>query len=264
MIELVALAQDVGAAAKATVPSAGFVSRLLVPVPGFAAILAVAVFAQTALRRRVWWNGVFIVIGILALNWLLLVAGKMIQLEWTSLSWNWPGKILAVAATLVLIRVWPAEPARDLGITLKQAPGSVPPVLAVFAAYCAFVWGIEFWLGGAEGLAMPKAETLAFQALMPSLDEELIFRGLTLFVLARAFASPAPSGVWFGPAAIALALAFGLNHAVSFADGVHFNPAAFALTGLFGLTATWMRLKSGSLVFPFLLHSVGNLGLAFI
>ena len=82
--------------------------------------------------------------------------------------------------------------------------------------------------------------------------------------MAPAFASPPPSGAWFGPAAIALSLAFGLNHAVSFSDGAHFNTAAFALTGLLGMTATWMRLKSGSLVFPFLLHSVGNLGLAFI
>ena len=264
MIELVALAQDVGAAAKATVPSAGVAARLMVPVPGFAAILAVALVAQAALKRRVWWNGVFIVIGVLALNWLLLVAGKMIQLDWTDLGWNWPGKVLAVIATLALIRVWPADPARDLGLTLKQAPGSTGPVLTAFAAYCALAWGFEFWLGGAEGLTVPSAETLAFQAVMPSLDEELIFRGLALFVLARAFASPPPGGVWFGPAAVALGLAFGLNHAVSFADGVHFNMVAFALTGLFGMTATWMRLKSGSLVFPFLLHSVGNLGLAFI
>lgn len=264
MIELIALAQDVGAAAKATVPSAGFFARLMVPVPGFAAILVVALFAQAVLKRRVWWGGVFIVIGVLALNWLLLVAGKMIQLEWTSLNWNWPGKVLAVIATLVLVRVWPAEPARDMGLTFKQTPGSVRAVLAVFAGYCVLVWGFEFWLGGAGELTVPAAETLAFQAVMPSLDEELIFRGLALFVLARAFASPLPSGVWFGPAAVALGLAFGLNHAVSFADGVHFNAAAFVLTGLFGMTATWMRLKSGSIVFPFLLHSVGNLGLAFI
>ncbi len=264
MIDLVVLAQDVGAAAKATIPPAGFWARAMTPLPGFVAILVVAGFAQTALRRRVWWNGVFLVIGILALNWLLLISGKMAQLEWTSLNWNWPGKAMAIAATLILLAFWRVAPARDLGLTLKQAPGSVPPVLTVFAIYCATVWGIEYWLDGAAGLSVPDTETLAFQAVMPSVDEELIFRGLALLVLARAFASPPPSGVWFGPAAIALSLAFGLNHAFSVSNGVHFNWEAFVLTGAFGVTATWMRLKSGSLVFPLLLHSATNLGLSFI
>lgn len=264
MIELVALAQDVGAVAKSTVPSAGFWERLVTPLGGFVAILAVSLIVHAALRRRVWWNGVFLVIGILALNWLLLVSGKMIQLEWTALSWNWPGKILATLMTAMIIWRAPVDPARDLGLTLEQTPGSTGPVAIVFALYCALVWGIEFWLNGAAGLVVPSGETLAFQAVMPSLEEELLFRGLALFVLARAFASPLPSGVWFGPAAIALSLAFGLNHAVSYSGGWHFNGMAFALTGLFGLTATWMRLKSGSLLFPFLLHSASNLGLSFL
>lgn len=263
MIALAILAQDVGAAARASVAPAGFLERLATPLAGFIAILAVAVAARALLRRRVDWRGVAVVIAVLALNWLLLVSGKVVQLEIDGLRWNWPGKLAAIAATFLLIWRWPGIAWRDVGLTWRQTPGSTRPMLAVLAAYCAAVWGIEYAIDGAAGLALPPAETLAFQATMPSLDEEPLFRGLALLLLMRALGSPGP-GLWFGPAAVALSLAFGLNHAVSLSDGLHFNAAAFALTGSFGLAATWMRLRSGSLIFPLILHSTTNLGLAFL
>ncbi|BCW87602.1 hypothetical protein sos41_07320 [Alphaproteobacteria bacterium SO-S41] len=261
---LAILATDVGAAARSTVPTPGLIEKLSIILPGLAVIVIAALGVQFLLRRRVDWRLVALVVGILLLNWLILVNGKAIQLDLIGFQWNWLGKAIAVAATLTLVWLLPSVDARDVGLTLKQAPGSTRSVLVVLVLYCAFSWGTELLLEGG-GLRLPTFETLGFQAIMPSADEELLFRGLALVLLARAFGEKLPAGSWPGPAVIALTVLFALNHAVSFAGGtVHFNAAAFALTGLFSLVAFWMRLRTGSLLFPFLLHSATNLGLSFI
>lgn len=261
---LAILATDVGAVARSTVPAPGLIEKLAIILPGLATIVIAAFGVQFLLRRRVAWRLVALVVGILLLNWLILVNGKAIQLDLFSFEWNWLGKAVAVVTTLTLVWLLPSVDAHDVGLTFSQARGSKRPVLVVFVLYCAFTWSVEFLIG--EGTVhLPTAETLAFQAIMPSADEEALFRGLALVLLARAFGEKPPAGSWPRPAIIALSVLFALNHAVSFAGGtIHFNAAAFALTGLFSLVAFWMRVRTGSLLFPFLLHSVTNLGLSFI
>lgn len=264
MLDTLTILADVGAAARSTVPAAGLVEKLAVVLPGLAVIVIAAFGVRLASRRRVDWRLVALVLGILLLNWAILVSGKAIQLDLIGFRWNWLGKAVAVVATLALIWLIPSVNARDVGLTLTQAPGSTRPVLGVFILYCAFSWSAELLIGDGA-MHVPTAETLGFQAVMPSADEELLFRGLALVLLARAFGENLPASSWPGSAVIALSVLFALNHAVTFAGGVlHFNAAAFALTGLFSLVVFWMRHRTGSLLFPFLLHSATNLGLSFI
>ena len=49
---------------------------------------------------------------------------------------NWQGKLLALAATLVIAAL-PAVGWRRVGLTLRQAPGSLGAALPVVALYCA-------------------------------------------------------------------------------------------------------------------------------
>ena len=170
--------------------------------------------------------------------------------------WNWQGKILALLVTLAVAALswfgW-----RKAGITLAQAQGSLRACLPAAIAYCLFFAAIALVFGGEEA----SAKTVAFQLTMPSLEEELFYRGLLLLALDRTFTARIRfAGVEWGWGAVLSCLAFGLAHALSYSNAAGFSldPAYMALTFVPSFLAVWMRLRTGSVLLPVLLHSVGN------
>lgn len=169
--------------------------------------------------------------------------------------WNWQGKLLALAATLAIAAL-PVFGWRRVGLTLAQAPGSLKAALPVLALYCAFFLALA--------LAFPSdpanGEAIAFQLTMPGLEEEPFFRGILLFALDKAFAGRVRLlGVDWGWGAILSCLLFGMAHAFGFSDGrFALDPLVLALTALPSLIAVWLRLRTGSLLLPVLMHNFGN------
>ena len=169
--------------------------------------------------------------------------------------WNWQGKLLALAATLAIAAL-PMFGWRRVGLTLAQAPGSLKAALPVAALYCAFFVAVAavFPSGAVTG------EDIAFQLTMPGLEEEPFYRGILLFALDRAFAGRVRFlGVDWGWGAVLSCLLFGMAHAFGFSDGqFSFDPLVMALTALPSFIAVWLRLRTGSLLLPILLHNFGN------
>jgi hypothetical protein len=168
---------------------------------------------------------------------------------------NWQGKALALAASLAIAAL-PFFGWRRIGLTLAQAPGSLKASLPVAAFYCAFfaALALAFPDGPANG------EEIAFQLTMPGLEEEIFYRGLLLFALDRAFAGRVRFlGVDWGWGAVLSCMLFGMTHAFGFSDGQFaFDPLYFALTALPSFIAVWLRLRTGSLLIPVILHNFGN------
>ncbi|WP_297513962.1 CPBP family intramembrane glutamic endopeptidase [uncultured Caulobacter sp.] len=167
--------------------------------------------------------------------------------------WNWQGKILALTATLAVASL-PAFGWRASGLTVRQTDLKAPLIAATLYAL--------LFLGLA--LVSPNEpstlETKAFQLTMPGLEEEAFYRGILLLVLDRAFAGRVRFlGVdWGWGAALSCAL-FGLAHALDVSHGkVGFEPLVFALTAGPSFIAVWIRLRTGSLVLPVLMHNFGN------
>lgn len=169
--------------------------------------------------------------------------------------WNWQGKLLALAATLA-IAASPALGFRRVGLTIAQEPGSLKAALPVAALYCAFfaVIAIAFQGGRSSG------EEIAFQLTMPGLEEEPFYRGILLFALDRAFTSRKRLlGVDWGWGAVLSCFLFGMAHAFGFSHGsFSFDPLTMALTAIPSFIAVWIRLRTGSLILPILLHNFGN------
>ena len=169
--------------------------------------------------------------------------------------WNWQGKLLALAATLAIAAL-PMFGWRRIGLTLAQAPGSLRAALPVLLFYCAFFVALA--------LAFPSepasAEDIAFQLTMPGLEEETFYRGLLLYALYRAFAGRVRLlGVDWGWGAALSCLLFGLVHAFGYSDGAFaFDPLVMALTALPSFIAVWLRLRTGSLLLPIVMHNFGN------
>ena len=169
--------------------------------------------------------------------------------------WNWEGKVLALAATLA-IAAHPMFTWRKVGLTLAHAPGSIRAALPVALLYCAFFVAIAvaFPSGTASG------EDIAFQLTMPGLEEEPFYRGILLFALDRAYTGRRRFlGVDWSWGAMISCLLFGMTHAFGFFGGhFSFDALTMALTALPALIAVWLRLRTGSLLLPVILHDFGN------
>ena len=169
--------------------------------------------------------------------------------------WNWQGKLLALIAT-VAIAMSPVFDRRRAGFTIHQDRGSLKAALPVAAIYCGFFVAMAFIFPRDPA----SGEDIAFQLTMPGLEEELFYRGILLFALDQAFVGRKRFlGVDWGWGAVLSCILFGLAHAFGFSDGSFaFDPIAMALTAIPAVIAVWLRLRTGSLLLPVLLHNFGN------
>ena len=176
--------------------------------------------------------------------------------------YNWGGKYLGVAVwlvTLLLIaRTVPNFKASHAGFTVRHAPGSVLP-----GVYCSlFLVVFNAVISYTTGTANYNEETLWFQATMPGLDEEPMFRGILLFLLVRALNSHRVScfGAQLDYSGIGLCLIFGALHAAfAFAHGAYIVLLILGVTTTYSMAFLWLRERTGSLVFPVVVHNLLNL-----
>lgn len=168
---------------------------------------------------------------------------------------NWQGKLLALAATLA-IAASSAFGWRRSGFTVEQTPGSLKVALPIAALYCAFFVALAVAFPGDPA----NGEEIAFQLTMPGFEEEPFYRGILLLALNEAFTGRKHLfGVDWGWGAVLSCLLFGMAHAFGFSDGrFSFEVITMALTAIPAFIAVWLRLRTGSLLLPVLLHNFGN------
>nr|WP_316629829.1 CPBP family intramembrane glutamic endopeptidase [uncultured Brevundimonas sp.] len=226
---------------------------------GLGGVLTLLLVVGTAIgltdRRRFSWRWLVVAALLVAVNDAFLTGFYGRLPDVIGGSWNWQGKLLALAATLA-IAASPAFGWRRAGLTLTQAPGSLKAALPVAALYCAFFVVIAMAFPGGSS----TGEDIAFQLTMPGLEEEPFYRGVLLFALCQAFTGTKRFlGVdWSWGAVLSCAL-FGLAHAFGFSNGAFsFDPKTMALTAVPSFIAVWLRLRTGSLLLPILLHNFGN------
>lgn len=218
--------------------------HLAVPLP---LLLIAWRTAERGQRELIGWAA-----AAYALSLLLLYAPRLPLFE--AFRWNWQGKLASTLAVVALIaglrRVTPEE----LGARWRLNPGSLRPLLA-WTGVCAVI----FFLGGWDATTTP--ETLLYQWTMPGLDEELLYRGVLLALLDRAFGTPwRLGGAQIGWGLVLTSALFGAAHAVAFnRDGaLELLLVPGVVTGLVGLLLGWVRARTGSLWPAILLHNVIN------
>jgi membrane protease YdiL (CAAX protease family) len=170
-------------------------------------------------------------------------------------AWNWQGKLLALGATLAIAAL-PGFGWRRCGLTLAQESGSLKAALPVAALYCAFFVAIALAFPGGK----IHMEEVAFQLTMPGFEEEPFYRGILLFALDQAFTGRKRFlGVDWGWGAVLSCFLFGMAHAFGYSDGhFSFDAMTMALTALPSFIGAWLRLRTGSVLLPIVLHNFGN------
>lgn len=216
--------------------------------------------------KRIWLFKIYIALFLLAYfadNLLIIVTNQNRSLQlipnhiWEGfLACSWSGKLYSIIFTLALLfltrRILTFT---EAGFTLHQQKGSLLPSLIV----------ILFLAGWATrvGIASPKGRfdvaTLAYLAIMPGLNEELVYRGYLLGLLNkfmplrfRLF------GAVMGWGAIVTTLLFCLLHGFQLESDFSLHIDIIALENSFfsGFIFAWLKERTGSLVMPVIAHGL--------
>ena len=169
-------------------------------------------------------------------------------------SWNWDGKIYAIAFGVLCYFVCKKLFIPNNFITLKQEPKSNKITWLVTLSVIVVMSVIYYFIASSEF----DVETLAFQLLMPALDEEIIFRGIFLGLLLTAL----PGRVFLlgNPAVFVTGMLFGLMHALTLSKDykIEFETVSFFHTASGGWVFGWLAYKSRSIVKPMISHGGAN------
>lgn len=167
--------------------------------------------------------------------------------------WNWSGQLLALLGTLWVAALLARRGGlswSEMGFTWTQRRGSLRPALQV--AMLALLLNMVAMDFSSFRLASVSWETWLYQATLPGLVEETLFRGVLLALLDRAFVA---RQAWFGASlgwgAAVVTLVFLALHGVRVGTMLGVLPAA--------LLFLWLRVRTGSLVLPIVVHNLWNL-----
>ncbi len=224
-------------------------------------VLVVALFVVKQ-NRRPWFAFLFLVAYLVARIAVLLPLPQVLDLHPEGLVHNWIGHLLKIAWVLVFLWIGPLK-AEDIGLTLKQRSGTILP--AVMGTI-----GVIAFKGVLAGLQSPapsnglSVETLLFQITMPPLAQELLHSGLllSLAIIALGGSKVGQEFDWtlvIVLAVIVSAFSHGIKFALQYDAGLQFNIMVFMVPFIGKLVYAWLRLSTGSLLFPVLAYSLSNL-----
>jgi membrane protease YdiL (CAAX protease family) len=118
-------------------------------------------------------------------------------------------------------------------------------------AYCIFI-----------GRYKASIENVIFQLLMPSVIEEIVYRGILLTLLSMVFVKNLKIGkINFGMGVIITSILFGLWHGLNITNDLDITMSwiPFIYTGLIGFVLALVKERTGSLLFPIVIHQIINI-----
>jgi membrane protease YdiL (CAAX protease family) len=219
----------------------------------FAAIAAVAFLASIPLEKRILVTCALAAAIYVGVDDFVTGLPSLFKvLKPVGAHWNWTGKFLSLALSAIVIVALRLSPA-VVGLTTKQRHTRIGLVaLLLFIA-----WGS--CLGMLFKPGAPDIETLFFQATMPALSEELVYRGIAPAILLGLFRKKRSDYDIPWVAILSTAVVFGAWHGLKYSDGTFGFNAMSALFPFIGsIPGGWLRYKTGSLLFPILAHSFAN------
>ena len=180
--------------------------------------------------------------------------------------WNWLGKLTAILVTLIVLVVLPKALREETGILNLPKCNNWKLVIAVSAGLLTFFWSASY---ATRDGSLATLEYYAFQSIMPSVDEEFLYRGTVIAMLVAAFGKNySLAGVRIGWGALPIIAFFGLLHGyqILLADG----PIDYSLmlttvfvTGVAGAGLLWIKEMTSSVWICVVMHSLMNLGNGF-
>lgn len=168
--------------------------------------------------------------------------------------WNWDGKILGIISGIMFYFSLKKYFLENNFFTVKQNKENLK--LTLISAIGIILISTVSWF--ILDKTVFNFEALIFQISLPGIDEEIIFRGILLGLLATAL----KDRFFFlgSPAIILTSILFGLTHSLSLNKDtlINFEPLYFTHTVFTGYVWGWITLKSRSILLAILSHNLSN------
>lgn len=234
----------------------------LSPFLWIALIAPLIVFAHFKTEKTNYKYLAFFILYFLADTFLQYYGRELIDLESFGLKFNWSGKILSLILSLIVIFSVSKEERIEIGFTTQTNSKSQ------------LKFGLLFFLGLTlfdivfKLILFPKGgtfnlQTFVFQATMPGLTEEVAFRGISLWLLNKAFAPKWNyCGIKFGWAFVIVTILFGVVHGAILDQDLHLKFDIITivyLTIISSISVGVLRCFSGNLIYSILGHNTINL-----
>ena len=221
------------------------------------ALIALVVLARRGFQRA--WIVVLVGALYLADAFLLNIRVWLPGLPHPPGAWNWDGKLAALLLALVVLAVLPTRLRAQVGIFRIPHRATWIPLIAIAGAICALAFARTALFSSSAPF---EIETIAFQATMPGLHEELAFRGVWWVLLAFALD---PGQISEGKiprwTLLATSLLFGAVHAIDLtAQGeVAIDWLFFAATALSGWLYGLLQGIGRAIWIPVVAHNLANI-----
>lgn len=174
--------------------------------------------------------------------------------------WNWTGKSASLIAAVLFVYFNPVLNTKTIGLSSYLKPFSLYPVLGVGGVALLFR-SVPKLISGHLGV-FHNLETFIFQATLPGLSEEIIYRGILLGLLNKVY--PATITVFkakIGWGVLIVSVLFGLEHGVQLDNNWNllFSSEKFCKILGFSFILAWLKQRSGSLLPAITFHNLWNL-----
>lgn len=175
--------------------------------------------------------------------------------------YNWQGKVLEAAWPVLLAFTVPAFAAARIGFTLPAERKSWRALPITMAVYLVIGIPVILLMGAHFSPGSADLPTWVYEATMPGLGEEFVYRGVFLMLLNEAFGRPWRfAGIQFGWGFVIVTAMFGLLHGID-AKGlgdVHIYWSGMIFPAITGVLLAWLRERTGSVWPCVLLHNFVN------
>lgn len=209
------------------------------------------------------WTGLAVVAYLVLLT---AISGRIAPLPiFEGLERHWQGKVLDLLWLAVLLGILHRWARAEVGLRWRLEPGSARPALILIGATFGLFAGLTALSVAMDWVPVEpvSAEQLAYDATIPNLTEELIWRGVMLAVLVAVLPpTRAVLGARVGWAVVISSVAFGVGHTVLVdLEGVWTLSLAGGLFATaMGLVLGWVWSRTRSVWPAFLLHCAPEIG----
>ena len=205
---------------------------------------------------------IFLFAALFVLDMGLILMPKTVNVIPSWGGWNWQGKVLQMAWPVLLVLFVPAFAAARSGFKLPEQPSSWRALPIACVLYLLIGIPAILLLGARFSPGAADLPMWVYEATMPGLGEEFVYRGIFLVLLNEAFGRPWKfAGIQLGWGFVIVSVMFGLLHGIDAKSlsevHISWGPAMF-LPMAIGLVLAWLRERTGSVWPGVLFHNFVN------
>jgi len=208
------------------------------------------------------YTPIFLFASLFVLDMGLVMMPRVVNVIPSWGGWNWQGKVLQIAWPVLLVLFVPAFAAARSGFKLPEQRGSWRALPIACVVYLLIGIPVLLLLGARFNPGAPDLPMWVYEATMPGLGEEFVYRGIFLVLLNEAFGRPWKfAGIQLGWGFVIVSVMFGLLHGIDAKSlsevHISWGPAMF-LPMAIGFVLAWIRERTGSVWPGVLLHNFIN------